>query len=179
MALEVLLIFVYQSLYGYVYGRIGLIVGLFMLGLVAGAPSGRWLAARGYRLTVCMLASIEAMLLAFACIIPGIMRFAAASGSLGEGVICLCVAAVGWAVGAEFPLANGMLRRAGASVGRAAAVADASDHSGAALGALVVGVFLLPVLGIGATGLVLAAVKVSALLCLAGSAISLMPRRLV
>jgi predicted membrane-bound spermidine synthase len=177
MALEVLLIFVYQSLYGYVYGRIGLIVGLFMLGLVAGAPSGRWLAARGHRLTVCMLGSIEALLLAFACMVPGIMRFASISGSLGEGVICLCVAVVGWAVGAEFPLANGLLRRAGASVGGAAAVADASDHLGAAVGALAVGVLLLPVLGIEETGLVLASVKASSLLCLAGAATALMPRR--
>jgi len=177
MALEVLLIFVYQSLYGYVYGRIGLIVGLFMLGLVAGAPSGRWLAARGHRLTVCMLGSIEVLLLTFACMVPGLMRYAAATGRVGEIVICLCVAAVGWAVGAEFPLANGMLRRAGASVGQAAALADASDHLGAAVGALLVGVLLLPVLGIGATGLVLASVKASALLCLAGSLIALMPRR--
>ena len=177
MALEVLLIFVYQSLYGYVYGRIGLIVGLFMLGLVAGAPSGRWLAARGHRLAACLLGSIEALLLVFACLVPGIMRFVAASGSRGEGVICLCVAAVGWAVGAEFPLANGLLRRAGVSVGVAAAVTDASDHLGAAVGALVVGVLLLPVLGIEATGLVLASVKAAALLCLAGSLIALRPRR--
>ena len=177
MALEVLLIFVYQSLYGYVYSRIGLVVGLFMLGLVAGAPSGRWLASRGRRLTVCMLGSIEVLLLAFACMAPGVMRYAAESGRMGESMICLCVAAVGWAVGAEFPLANGMLRRAGASVGGAAALADASDHLGAAVGALLVGVLLLPVLGIGATGLVLASVKVSALLCLAGSLIALMPRR--
>jgi len=179
MALEVLLIFVYQSLYGYVYGRIGLIVGLFMLGLVAGAPSGRRLAARGYPMNVCLLLGIEALLISFCFMVPEIMHYAAASGRAGESLICLCVAAVGWAVGAEFPLANGMLRRAGASVGGAAALADASDHLGAAVGALLVGVLLLPVLGIGATGLVLASVKAAALLCLAGSLIALMPRRRV
>ncbi len=177
MAMEVLLIFVYQSLYGYVYGRIGLIVGLFMLGLVLGAPSGRWLARRGYRTIICMLGTIETFLLLFACIVPLTMRIAAAADSVGEGVICLCVVVVGWAVGAEFPLANGLLRCAGSSVGTAAAVADASDHLGAALGAMVVGVLLLPVLGIAATGLVLATLKAAALLCLAGATIALMSTR--
>jgi predicted membrane-bound spermidine synthase len=179
MALEVLLIFVFQSLYGYIYARIGVIVGLFMLGLVMGAPSGRRLAARGYKVTVRCLAGIEIALLGFACLLPMVMRFAVIADRLtgsawcGEGIIYLCVVAVGWAVGAEFPLANTVLHYAGASVAAAAAVTDASDHLGAAMGALVVGVVLLPVLGIAVTGLVLASLKVAMLLCLGGVVVAL------
>jgi len=176
MAMELILIFVYQSVYGHVYGRIGLIVGLFMLGLVLGAPSGRSLARRGYRATAWALGAVEALLLLFACSVTVAMRVVAAAGSAGEGLIGVCVVVVGWAIGAEFPLANGLLRRTGVSVGSAAALADASDHLGAALGALVIGVLLLPVLGIASTGLVLAGVKGTALLCLVGAMSVLTPR---
>ncbi|MCG2660770.1 MAG: hypothetical protein L6437_11065, partial [Kiritimatiellae bacterium] len=50
--------------------------------------------------------------------------------------------------------------------GGTAALTNAADLAGAALGGLVVGVFLLPLFGITATCLLLAALKVSSLLCL-------------
>ncbi len=183
MALEVLLIFVFQSMYGYVYARIGLIVGLFMLGLLLGALSGRRLALRGHRITLLALMGIETGLLLFACLLPLIMRLASCVGIVanaawaGEGLIFLCVMGVGWAVGGEFPLANAVLHHDGASVSVAAAVTDASDHLGAALGAFVVGVLLLPVLGIAGTGMLLAALKAAMIMSLAGAGLTLRSTR--
>ncbi|GAH74993.1 unnamed protein product, partial [marine sediment metagenome] len=37
MAVEVVLLYTFQTLYGYVYGMVGLVVGVFMFGLVAGS----------------------------------------------------------------------------------------------------------------------------------------------
>jgi spermidine synthase len=37
MALEIVLLYTFQSLYGYVYGQVGLVIGVFMFGLVIGS----------------------------------------------------------------------------------------------------------------------------------------------
>ena len=37
MALEIVLLYTFQSLYGYVYGQVGLVIGVFMFGLVVGS----------------------------------------------------------------------------------------------------------------------------------------------
>jgi len=167
MALEILLIFLFQGIHGYIYARIGLVVALFMLGLVLGAPSGRWLSARGTLFPWGAMAAIEASLMLFALLVP---PFVAALR--GEAFIYGAVAFVGWGVGAEFPIANHLFRSVGASAGTAAAVTDASDHIGAAIGAIVVGVFLAPVLGIGSSTIVLASLKGAGILCLLSALIA-------
>jgi len=179
IALEIILIFVFQGLYGYVYTRIGLIVAMFMLGLVAGAPSGRMLAHRGQRFALFCMAGVELLLLGFALCVPmlaaleavpaNISRFSA----LAEPVTYLAVCVVGWAVGAEFPLGNRLFCDAGGRAGVAAAVTDASDHVGAAIGALVVGVLLVPVFGMASSCTLLAALKGAGLLCLLSACLAM------
>ncbi|MBN1556773.1 MAG: hypothetical protein JW951_01355, partial [Lentisphaerae bacterium] len=85
-------------------------------------------------------------------------------GAVLETLLYLLVAAAGWAVGAEFPLGTRLYGDAGGGVGNAAAVMDAWDHTGAAVGALAAGVLLLPVLGIGGTCAVLGGLKGAGLL---------------
>jgi spermidine synthase len=175
MALEILLIFVFQALYGYVYTRIGLIVAMFMLGLVLGAPSGRFLAGGGRRRCWISLASLELLLLLFAL---GVPRLAAAGALPGgtrwiEPAIYIAVALAGWTVGAEFPLGNRLFCDAGGTVRTAAAITDGSDHVGAAIGAAVVGVILVPVFGISASCVVLAALKCAGLFLLAAAVVPL------
>lgn len=166
MAMEMLLVFVFQGLYGYIYTRIGLIVAMFMLGLVLGAPTGRWMAAKGGRAPWLFMFGVELLLAVFPFAVVLLMRLAAGpEGSLGilrgvEFAIYGCVAIVGWAVGAEFPLGNRLYIDAGGSVGAAAAITDASDHAGAALGSLLVGVLLVPVVGLRMACLALFVVKV-------------------
>lgn len=181
MALEIALVFIFQSLHGYVYTRMGLIVAAFMLGLVIGAPCGK-VFAQGRRAWV-TAAGLEVLLLALALAVPLMVR-AAGLPALGRGLGLTfvevlfygMVSLIGWAVGAEFPLGNRIFCDAGGSTGAAAAVTDASDHFGAAAGALVMGVLLVPVLGIAASCAVLAAMKVFGLLCLGSAALAL-PRR--
>jgi len=178
MALEVLLIFIFQGLYGYVYSMMGLIVAVFMLGLVLGAPSGRMMAGKGAFVLWFSIALIEALLLVIALAVPGLFDLVSTvSGSgrlmkLFEILIYVSVGVIGWAVGAEFPLVNRLYSESGVSVGRSAAVTDVADHLGAAVGAVVVGVVLVPVMGIEISCVVIAAVKCLGLLGLAAAFVS-------
>jgi len=182
MALEIVLVFLFQSLHGYVYTRMGVIVAAFMLGLVVGAPSGKAMAAGGERRGWLCLAGLELLLMALAVGVPGTARAAhlpglggALGARFGETLIYAVVVLIGWSVGAEFPLGNRVFCNAGGTAGVAAAVTDASDHLGAAAGCLLIGIVLVPVMGIGASCLVLAALKLGGLLCL-GSAALAIPR---
>ncbi|MDD4871134.1 MAG: hypothetical protein PHR77_11300 [Kiritimatiellae bacterium] len=184
MALEIILIFIFQGLYGYIYSMMGLIVAVFMLGLVLGSVAGRYMAEKGCFIFWLSMALVEVLLVICALAIPGLSAIASVvSGSkmimkLCEIVIYVSVGLIGWAVGAEFPLANRLYSEAGSSVRTAAAVTDAADHLGAAIGAMAVGVVLVPVLGIEDSCMVIAAVNCLGLLCLLSAFLSV-PRHQV
>ena len=180
MALELILIFVFQALLGYVYSKVGLIVAMFMLGLALGATgcvptlkrSGQWRA----------MAGMEILLIAEAACIPWLLAGLSAGPMTWiawgwvEALIYGLIAATGALVGAQFALVNELLKNtafaapgrdtAGSGQGITAAVTNAADLTGAALGGLAVGVLLLPLFGITATCFLLAALKISSLLCL-------------
>jgi len=163
MALEIMLIFTYQNLFGYIYHEIGLIVALFMAGLAIGAGFGRRLLSGDECLSRRRLLFFEVMLLALCILFP---LAAAAGASLltsvpGGGLLLIgLLLAAGIAAGAQFSLAiDFYLRNRSEKVGAGAGAVDASDHLGAALGAAVTGVILIPVFGIWATALLLACLK--------------------
>jgi spermidine synthase len=178
MSMEVLLVLVFQGLYGYIYTRMGVIVAAFMLGLVVGAPSGRALCRRGARWSWGGLFIILVALLLVAFAVPRIMLLAyrwMGRPVLGVGLeasFYLMVAWLGFLTGAAFPPANMIFTNAGGSLGTASAVTDASDHLGAALGALLIGVVLLPVLGVAGACRLLAVLMVAALLALGSAAVA-------
>jgi spermidine synthase len=165
MAMEMLLTLLFQNLFGYVYTRLGLIVAAFMLGAAVGAPCGRFLACRSRRSAWLTFFSIEAL---FALLPLAVWAVAvgsrSGSGGLASSALELflygAVTLTGWMVGVEFPLVNHLYRQTGRDLGSSAAVMDAADHIGAALGALGMGVVLVPVLGVFGAGAVLAAFKV-------------------
>ncbi|MGQ9660922.1 MAG: hypothetical protein ACUVWX_01115 [Kiritimatiellia bacterium] len=178
MALEMMLIFLFQSLFGYVYSRLGLIVALFMIGLALGAPVGRKAAAKQH-VAWRTLALLEGVLFLLAVSVPHFARWIATLQvpeywrSLCEPLIYLAVGLLGLAVGAEFTLVNRAFLDAGGTAGKAAALAAFADSFGSALGALSVGVLLVPLWGIAGTALLLAALKVFGLLCLGSAALVL------
>ncbi len=176
MSMEVLLVMVFQGLYGYIYACMGVIVAAFMLGLVVGAPTGHALCRRGAAWGWGGLFAILGALLLGALAVPRMMLLTyrcmghPVFGMGLEASFYLMVAGLGFLTGAAFPSANLIFTDAGGSLGNASTVTDASDHLGAALGALLIGVVLLPVLGVdGACGL-LAVLMIAALLVL-GSAV--------
>ncbi|UCG88719.1 MAG: fused MFS/spermidine synthase [Gemmatimonadota bacterium] len=184
MALEIVLLYTFQVLYGYVYGMVGLVVGIFMFGLVMGSLAMNWhlgqVAGRrsrpgtpGHQASVPGLRAVlilDATMLAFAAALPLVL--AALRGSEADLPVQLAVfglvAAAGLLGGIVFPLAASVWLRDRAGTGRAAAAIDAADHIGGALGALVTGVALVPILGVTSTCLAVAAMKALSTLLVAG-----------
>ncbi|MCX6992841.1 MAG: hypothetical protein NT011_06825, partial [Kiritimatiellaeota bacterium] len=177
MALELILIFIFQALLGYVYSKVGLIVAMFMLGLSLGAFGAPRLIRGGVRLQWRAMVVMEIFLIVETACIPWLMT--ALSSGLMTWIPWGWVETIAWTgalVGAQFALVNELLKNAAPSMlgrnnadsgqGITAALTNAADLAGAALGGLVVGVLLLPLFGITATCFLLAALKVSSLLCL-------------
>lgn len=174
MSMEVLLVMALQGLYGYLYTRMGLIVAAFMLGLVAGAPTGGAVCRRGP--AWCWRGCFASVggLLCIALVAPLMVRTAHAAMAqplLGRVLECgfyMLVGGVGFLTGTAFAPANLIFVSASGSLGAASAITDASDHFGAAIGALLIGVVLLPVLGVTIASSLLAALMGVMLLVLTG-----------
>jgi spermidine synthase len=160
MALEMILILLFQNLYGYIYARLGLIVAIFMLGLVAGARTSESLERGTWRQIIARLAAFETLLLMLTAALPAAMNWMAQTRTGIEGrwlqelLLYACVGLSGWVGGVQFPLVNRIAVMCGSRLGHSAALTDALDHLGAALGSLAVGVIAVPVFGLaGACGL--------------------------
>ncbi len=169
MALSLVWLFAFQTLYGYVYQRIGWIIAVFMGGLVIGcAVAARRLPAAsptirlGRRLVVVdvMLAGLA---VAVPVVLPWLGRMQAVSGAFVwvEWVVMLMVAGTGVLGGAAFALAGGLRMVGGGPAAPAAGAIVGADHAGACLGALMTGILLVPAFGIPFAAVLLAGVKLT------------------
>ena len=151
MALEIILIFSFQNIYGYIYQQIGIIVALFMLGLALGSYGMNLMMSR-FESGLKTLITIESMLVAYPLILPSLLMVISRSltGSLiiSEPCFMLLVTTAGVLTGLEFPLvARLYLTKEGGS-GKVAGMVDSADHLGACLGALFTGTIFVPILGL-------------------------------
>lgn len=165
MAADVIVILVYQTLQGHVYHQIGLLVAAFMAGLAAGGlVMGRAL-TRG-RGSQRWLLVLEAGGLGFWLVCPLLFLGLVNVGATGIvlPVLLAVNAGAGALVGAGFPLANRLVAGEGS---RAAGFLYAADLTGACVGAVLVGVVLVPALGVVETCLLVAAFKAGGLLLVA------------
>ena len=147
ISIELLLIFAYQNLYGYLYQRIGMIVALFMLGMSIGAffiikfknrfSSFIWLSINN------LAFAIFTLLMYFT-----FLKLSKISSSTGEIVFDILVLGIGFLTGTGFPMAIRNFLKIGISPGITAGIIDAADHLGASIGAGITGALLLPILGI-------------------------------
>ncbi len=173
MALSIIWLFAFQSLYGYVYQRIGWIIAMFMAGLVLGCGvadwrSKRWPNARTrmpylWRRLIHVDVLIAALALAIPFVLPalGRLQHGPIEFAVVEWCISLLVAATGALGGATFALAGALQLEATGRPGAAAGSVVGADHAGACLGALLSGTLLVPVFGIAATAFLLAGIKLS------------------
>jgi len=174
ISLEFVLLLVFQTLYGSVYHKIGLLVGSFMLGLALGAvvatrwaerrpPSKLWAAVVG--------TAIAALAGGLPAILSGLRALAerGCSEAVGQLLFALLTGLIGALVGAVYAPAIRCLRESGVEPGRASGTIYAADLLGACLGAGVTSIVLAPILGLVVTsGLVGALNGFAALiLCLA------------
>lgn len=161
MAFDLTALYAYQNTYGYLYQEIGLVVALFMTGLALGSiVATSRLRKRSTDVAVLLLA-LEIAIAVFALALPGLLHAAGTVAGLefGKLFFLAVVVAAGFVTGAEFPVANAVFLRAGGKMGVSAALTDSTDHLGAAVGAFLTGVVLIPVFGTVKTCVFLSAVN--------------------
>ena len=169
MAADLIVIFAFQSLYGYVYHWIGLLITSFMAGLSLGGFLMSRHLARNRRDRATLL-RLELALVLFWVLLPillaalyGRMAHPLVSTAL-QPILFLLNALAGFLVGAQFPLANRVWLRDRKAQRGTTGVLYASDLVGAFLGSVLVSVVLIPVLGIVATCFVSVVLKLCSLL---------------
>ena len=172
MVLELTIIFTFQTLYGYLYHQIGLLVTLFMGGV---ACSSLYITHRLERIrkgTVLFLGTELAIIL-FSILLP--FAFSMLSRSMEKGTLDALVYGIflaisflsGLLIGAQFPLGAKIylnLPSKTAGLGQTAGLLYGSDLLGGFFGGLWGGILLLPILGLKESCLLVATIKFSSFL---------------
>lgn len=166
MTWSLLILFAFQTRAGALYGQLGLLTALFMLGLAAGGAATRRAAEGALSdeggATRRWLMVASGLTLAFGAALPLALPVA---GAVAESSQFAAVAAhgvllflAGLVTGGMFPVGVGVLLAGGASATEAAGRIETSDHWGAALAALAGAVLFIPVFGIVVSGWLIAAI---------------------
>ncbi|MFH1740044.1 MAG: hypothetical protein ABIH23_13625, partial [bacterium] len=150
MGLELVAVYMYQNLYGFLYQEIGFLIAIFMAGLAAGAQLGRWI-ARG-SLEPGALVKLLIVMVVFAFLFPWFLLLIATINPehiVGATLYGTLILITGILVGAVFPVAVAISTASRErKAGRWVALLDAADHLGGALGAFLPGVILFPLFGV-------------------------------
>jgi spermidine synthase len=142
MGSEILVIFAFQIFFGYIYFKIGIIVTVFLSGLLPGAIWGRRLAHRPHRLLILADAALLGLIVVIFIVVH-------AGDRLPQAIYLIIGFAVSLACGLQIPAAL----HAKADQGSVAAGVFSADLIGAALGTLVMSTIWIPYVGIpGAIG---------------------------
>ena len=157
MVCEVVIILAFQVFYGYLYYRLSLIIAGLMLGMAIGTWAATHVLGRDHRHSLALLhGGIAAYCLAFIFIAQFLAATSVKYSTAIELIFLLLAAAVGALVGFEFPIANKLYLEHHVGDPRKAGVIYGIDLAGSCAGALVAGVWMLPVLGITGTMVTLA-----------------------
>ena len=151
MAMQLALLLSYQAQVGFVFSRIALLNGLFMTGLALGAGLlGRRLAcSRRPGLALALLLPFVGLIL---LAMPALLAWLGELQQVPREAcyLALCLLA-GLLTGAGFPLGFRQAQTDTAEVLRSSGVIAAADDLGGALGGLLTGALLVPLLGIQGT----------------------------
>lgn len=153
MLFDLVVIFAFQSIYGYVFSWIGLLVASFMAGATCGALLITTILAR-IQDELKLFIRIELAIACFALGLPlAFLALNAYVSSQGAFVVSLVLFLVislicGFLTGSQFPLANELYLKHSPNVSRTAGLLYASDLLGGWFGGIVGAVVLLPVLGL-------------------------------
>jgi spermidine synthase len=161
MAVQLSVLFSYQSHVGFMFERVALLNGLFMTGLALGAGLGVRL-ARLRRVSLALLAIL--LLVAGGLVaLPGLLGwFGDAPPAWQEGGYLSVAFAVGLLTGTGYPLGVNLAQRDLGEVVQSGGVTQAADNLGGALGGLVTGALMVPLLGVEGTCRTLAAIALLA-----------------
>jgi spermidine synthase len=165
MIFDLVLIFAFQSIYGYVFSWIGLLVASFMAGAACGAMLSTTVLARiesCFRLYV----GIELAIICFSIGCPfvflAVHEYLGSPGTLFFRMLFLVISFIcGLLIGSQFPLANKIYLESNTSVSKTAGLLYASDLLGGWFGGIVGAVVLLPVLGLVGTCITVGLLKLT------------------
>lgn len=166
MAVEIVLIFMFQSLYGYIYEKIGIVAALFMMGIAIGShimrnrlKIGRWSKLEN-------LIVLEMIICVYVFVLPFVLHAFAGTLQIGKGLFLsteyfyfFLIVVIGLIAGMEFPLVCHLLISSGYESSYVAGRVDAIDHMGACFGSFFPGIILLPLFGIENTCFIIALLK--------------------
>ncbi|NWF92326.1 MAG: spermine synthase [Syntrophaceae bacterium] len=172
MIFDLAIIFTFQTVYGYLYHQIGLLVAVFMVGVALSSHKMNRYIERMRKKSLIFL-SMEGGIILFSLLLPYI--FSIPSHHVEKAAVSLLLYALffimsflaGASIGLQFPLASRIYLRLparGPSVARTAGVLYGADLLGGFFGGLLGGVLLLPILGLRESCLMIAMIKVSSLL---------------
>jgi spermidine synthase len=169
MIFDLAIIFTFQTLYGYLYHQIGLLVAVFMVGV---ALSSHIMNRRIDRIKKrpSMFLLLEGGIILFSLLLPFV--FLIPSHYLEKTVVYFILYGVffamsflaGTSIGLQFPLASKIylsLPTRGLSVARTAGLLYGADLLGGFFGGLFGGVLLLPILGLKESCFMMAMIKAS------------------
>ncbi len=168
MLFDLILIFAFQVLFGYIFYWLGLLVTAFMAGVMAG---GLWMSSmlKKYSSATPAIIRLELLIIVFALLLPFV--FTGAGDLLAhtwfdpllKAIFLLLSFISGVLVGSAFPLANREYLKTSRSLSGTAGFLYSSDLMGGWLGGIIGGVVLLPVMGLTSTSLVIVMFKILSL----------------
>lgn len=172
MIFDLAIIFTFQTLYGYLYHQIGLLVAVFMVGVAVSSHIMNRCIDRIKKWPSIFLL-LEGGIILFSLLLPFV--FSIPSHHLDKtpaylflyGVFFAMSFLAGTSIGLQFPLASKIylsLSTRGLSVARTAAVLYGADLLGGFFGGLLGGVFFLPILGLRESCFMMAMIKMSSFL---------------
>ena len=172
MIFDLVLIFTFQILYGYVFYWIGLLVTAFMVGVAVGGTIMISLLVR-IKKSFAFFIRIEFAIVLFSGILPVIfLLFHSYSEllaiSIHTQILFLILSFIsGFLIGSQFPLANKIYLKSSSKIGQTGGLLYSADLLGGWIGGLIGGVVLLPVLGLLQTCMVVLILKLSSLIIVA------------
>jgi spermidine synthase len=177
MSVDIVLVLAFQSLYGYIYHWIGLLIAAFMVGLTLG---GMWITRRlsGVHRSeqknaiddYATFSKLEVFIVLYSAALIGVLyllnRFQeyAFIFAAAQYILLFLNALCGFLVGAEFPLANSIYLKHTVHYTQTAGKLYAADLIGSWVGALFVTIAFIPLLGIMHTCLLVLFVNLCSLL---------------
>jgi spermidine synthase len=151
MGVEMLVIFTFQVMYGYIYLKLGAIVTAFLMGLLPGALFGGLFKGKGW------VPFIVSEIVLFSLLVVFYVGISFSEGDIPQSYFLAYGFAFSFFCGYQFPLAAELIGEKESP----AAGCLAADLTGAAVGTLATGAILIPLLGIQVATIFLILVKIS------------------
>ena len=154
MGFQMIILLAFQSIYGIVFYKLGVILTSFMLGLLLGVRRGMKFSSEAALIRFRKMQLIFVFYALFLCATLRLLALRQSDILLWFGAnlfFPLLSVAAGYITGYQFPLANNIYSPAPATISRTGGLIYGVDLLGSCLGSLLVSAFLVPIIGIGQT----------------------------